>query len=90
VEVLHTLWIYSVFLNFFCDFDRTHGLGCSRLAILLMPVTSLFKTVFFRCIEAKTVNSAPPRGRLTIVPTPIGDLSPNILKALFTADLIGC
>jgi len=34
-----------------------------------------------------------PTGKLTILPTPIGnmaDLSPNIIKALFKADIIGC
>jgi len=34
-----------------------------------------------------------PNGKLSIIATPIGnlsDLTPNILKSLFTADLIGC
>ena len=41
----------------------------------------------------KTLNSPKPKGKLSIIPTPIGnlnDLTPNILKCLFTADLIGC
>ena len=41
----------------------------------------------------KTLNPIHPRGKLTLIPTPIGninDLSPNIIRALFSADLIGC
>jgi hypothetical protein len=41
----------------------------------------------------KTVNPTKFTGKLTILPTPIGnlqDLSPNIIKALFKADVIGC
>jgi len=41
----------------------------------------------------KYLNSPKPRGKLSIVATPIGnlsDLTPNILKTLFKADLIGC
>ncbi len=41
----------------------------------------------------KTVNPTKAAGKLTILPTPIGnlhDLSPNIIKALFKADVIGC
>jgi hypothetical protein len=41
----------------------------------------------------KTVNPTKLSGKLTILPTPIGnlqDLSPNIIKALFKADVIGC
>ena len=47
----------------------------------------------FTCSYAKTVNTPKPRGKLLIIPTPIGnlgDLSPNIIKALYSADLIGC
>lgn len=47
----------------------------------------------FSCVYVKTVGSSLPRGKLMIIPTPIGnlkDLSPNIIKALFSADLIGC
>ena len=55
---------------------------------------SLLSTICkFNCVYVKTVGSALPRGKLTIIPTPIGnlkDLSPNIIKALFEADLIGC
>jgi 16S rRNA C1402 (ribose-2'-O) methylase RsmI len=39
------------------------------------------------------LNAAPPRGKLTIIATPIGnmdDISPNMLRALTKADLIGC
>lgn len=41
----------------------------------------------------KTLNDTKFAGKLTILPTPIGnlqDLSPNIIKALFKADVIGC
>ena len=41
----------------------------------------------------KTINASKPKGKLVILPTPIGnlqDLSPNIIKALFKADVIGC
>lgn len=41
----------------------------------------------------KTLNPTKFGGKLTILPTPIGnlqDLSPNIIKALFKADIIGC
>ncbi len=41
----------------------------------------------------KTLNPTKISGKLTILPTPIGnlqDLSPNIIKALFKADIIGC
>ncbi len=41
----------------------------------------------------KTLNPTKFTGKLTILPTPIGnlqDLSPNIIKALFKADIIGC
>ena len=55
----------------------------------------LFMTrrVNFPCSFAKTVNNPKARGKLLVIPTPIGnlgDLSPNIIKALFKADLIGC
>lgn len=41
----------------------------------------------------KDVNASKPIGKLSIVATPIGnlsDLTPNTLKCLFKADLIGC
>jgi hypothetical protein len=49
--------------------------------------------IAYHCTYAKTLNAQPPRGKLMIVPTPIGnmhDLSPNIVRALFSADLIAC
>lgn len=49
--------------------------------------------VRFPCSFTKTINPAPPRGKLTIIPTPIGnmdDISPNMMRALLTADIIGC
>ena len=54
---------------------------------------SLLSFLTRNCAFVKTVDPAPPRGSLTIVPTPIGnlrDISPNMLKALFAADLIAC
>ncbi len=50
-------------------------------------------TLRYSCVDVKTVNAPLPRGKLMIIPTPIGnlgDLSPHIVQALFTADLIGC
>jgi hypothetical protein len=47
----------------------------------------------FLCSYTKTLNAAPPRGKLCIIPTPIGnmdDISPNMLRSLLSADLIGC
>lgn len=44
------------------------------------------------CI-VKTINHTKPKGKLSLVPTPIGnmnDLSPNMVKCLYQADLIGC
>ena len=41
----------------------------------------------------KNLASSKPKGKLSIIPTPIGnlnDLTPNILKCLYKADLIGC
>lgn len=41
----------------------------------------------------KDMKIVKPNGKLSIIATPIGnlsDLTPNILKALFKADLIGC
>lgn len=54
---------------------------------------SLFRRLIYSCSNAKTVGEVVPRGKLLIVPTPIGnlrDLSPNMMRALFSADLIGC
>lgn len=56
----------------------------------LLPKSSFIK---YSCVYIKSVNAPKPRGKLTIIPTPIGnlkDLSPNVLKALYSADLIGC
>ncbi len=53
----------------------------------------LSTTLKYLCAFTKTLNAAPPRGKLLIVPTPIGnmdDISPNMLRALLSADLIGC
>lgn len=55
--------------------------------------SSLLSPLLFSCGSERTVKSSPARGKFVVVPTPIGnlgDLSPNILKALFSADLIGC
>ena len=41
----------------------------------------------------KDVHVSKPTGKLSIIGTPIGnlsDLTPNIMKRLFQADLIGC
>jgi hypothetical protein len=59
---------------------------------LLRSLTHL-GSIGYGCFQSKTVNAPKPRGKLMVVSTPIGnlgDLSPNILKALFSADLIGC
>jgi hypothetical protein len=56
----------------------------------LLPKCPFIK---YNCVYLKSVNAPKPRGKLTIIPTPIGnlkDLSPNVLKALYSADLIGC
>ena len=53
----------------------------------------VIKRIGFGCSFARTVNNPRARGKLMVIPTPIGnlgDLSPNIIKALFKADLIGC
>jgi hypothetical protein len=53
----------------------------------------LLKALSHYCAFTKSVNAAPPRGKLCVVPTPIGnmeDISPNMLRALLTADLIAC
>ena len=50
------------------------------------------KSLYQLCL-VKTINSPKPMGKLSMVPTPIGnlnDLTPNILKCLYQADLIGC
>lgn len=55
--------------------------------------TSIIKLLKWQCAFVKSINPAPPRGKLCIVPTPIGnmeDISPNMLRALLGADLIGC
>lgn len=53
----------------------------------------MIQTLKQGCSFQKTVNPRPNRGRLTIIPTPIGnmdDISPHMLRALLTADLIAC
>ena len=55
-----------------------------------MHLQRLYQRYF--CI-VKTINKSNPTGKLSIVPTPIGnmnDLTPNIVRCLFQADLIGC
>lgn len=45
------------------------------------------------CLIKDVNSSSKPVGKLSIVATPIGnlsDLTPNTLKCLFKADLIGC
>ena len=54
----------------------------------LMASISVYRFCFM-----KTLNPTKPKGKLSIIPTPIGnlnDLTPNILKSLYKADLIGC
>lgn len=49
--------------------------------------------IFAFCQATRVLNAPPPRGKLTIIATPIGnmeDISPNMLRALTQADLIGC
>lgn len=48
---------------------------------------------YYRFNVFKDMSVPRPNGKLSIVATPIGnlsDLTPNILKCLFRADLIGC
>ena len=50
-------------------------------------------TIYSFCQATRVLNAPPPRGKLTIIATPIGnmeDISPNMLRALTKADLIGC
>lgn len=60
----------------------------------IQKLSSLSSLRFLFCTgPLKTVNPNKFTGKLTILPTPIGnlnDLSPNIIKALFKADVIGC
>lgn len=62
--------------------------------MLLKNLNNCYKLTYKFCTgPLKTVNPSKPIGKLTILPTPIGnlqDLSPNIIKALFKADIIGC
>lgn len=47
---------------------------------------------FYMCVM-KDINTTHATGKLSIIPTPIGnmgDLTPNIIKALYGADLIAC
>lgn len=60
----------------------------------IKKLVPFYQNVFQFCTgPLKTVNPTKFAGKLTILPTPIGnlqDLSPNIIKALFKADIIGC
>jgi hypothetical protein len=62
------------------------------ITISLLRTFRFIKNTKNFCI-IKEMNPPKPRGKLSIVATPIGnlsDLTPNILKCLFHADLIGC
>jgi hypothetical protein len=53
----------------------------------------LVRLLGYGCAFTRTVKGVPPRGKLLVVATPIGnmeDISPNMLRALLTADLIAC
>jgi hypothetical protein len=53
----------------------------------------LVRLLGYGCAFTRTVKGVPPRGKLMVVATPIGnmeDISPNMLRALLTADLIAC
>jgi hypothetical protein len=67
--------------------QRSAKFGCfSNLNLIVKLPHSSFSMI-------KDLNSSQPKGKLSIVATPIGnlsDLTPNILKTLFKADLIGC
>lgn len=55
--------------------------------------TIIKNTIYSFCQATRVLNAPPPRGKLTIIATPIGnmeDISPNMLRALTKADLIGC
>lgn len=58
------------------------------MQIPLFPMRQIFNFCF-----VKNLNVPKPTGKLSIIATPIGnmsDLTPNIIKKLFQADLIGC
>lgn len=64
-----------------------------RVESLMKINFKLVFKLFNKCAYMKVVNPAPPRGCFTVVPTTLGnlsDISPNMLKALFEADLIAC
>lgn len=69
-------------------------INCDRMRSLPNTFARLMsQTLKQGCSFQKTVNARPHRGRLSIIPTPIGnmdDISPHMLRALLTADLIAC
>jgi hypothetical protein len=66
----------------------------NKLPMLLKRLSFNSQVSFPFCTgPLKTLNPNKIAGKLTILPTPIGnlqDLSPNIIKSLFKADVIGC
>jgi hypothetical protein len=61
--------------------------------MLFKHLSPIFHSFCTNTGPLKTINPTKPYGKLTILPTPIGnlqDLSPNIIKSLFKADVIGC
>ena len=61
--------------------------------MLLKHLSLIFHNFCIATGPLKTINPTKSHGKLTILPTPIGnlqDLSPNIIKSLFKADVIGC
>lgn len=63
------------------------------MLILTKPLLPLSISPISSFCVLKDLYMSTPKGKLSIVATPIGnlsDLTPNILKCLFKADLIGC
>jgi hypothetical protein len=64
-----------------------------KFAMTFRDTKIIKNAIFSFCQATRVLNAAPPRGKLTIIATPIGnmdDISPNMLRALIKADLIGC